>query len=88
MGQTSTPTYRVEYNDQHGRTQSMCWDYRKDGVPTIRNLEAWRDSYNKSFQPGGVNAHLTNAYIWDAHIIHQPTGITVIKFKAPMFEVV
>jgi hypothetical protein len=83
MGRSYTPTFRVEYN---GGAQ-MCWDSKRDGRPTEANLDAWRDGYNASFQPGGVNGHLAGYRIGAARLVRQATGEVVAEVAAPMFEV-
>lgn len=86
MGKVITPKYRVEYRDQQGQ-HSMAWNvgnpgggpYPGDGKPTQPNLEKWRKALNKSFRPGGVNAHVSEAlgfvlYVSAARIVNQATG--------------
>lgn len=68
-----TPTYRVEYRDNHlafgivgadaisrvdrRAVHVMAWD----GRPSDAALDAWRRDLNGSFAAGGANAHLATA---------------------------
>lgn len=92
MGRVVTPTYRVEVRMNVGSMTPFCWDCRRDGRPTVKNLEAWRQKYNQSFQPGGVNgprkADDVILHISRAKVIRQSTGEVVAETVAPMFEVV
>jgi hypothetical protein len=89
MGKVITPTYRVEYRDNASRsTSAMHWR----GRATQKRLEQWRQDYNKSFNPGGVNFHVSQAlgvvvHISHAWIVDQRSGDVVAKTKMPMFEV-
>ena len=94
MGRSYTPVYRVEYatNARGVHHTAMVWDCKRYGKPTRANLIKWREGYNKSFEPGGVNEHCSNAVgyiIWinRARIIRQKTDEVVAEFVAPMFEV-
>ena len=93
MGRVITPTYRVEYtSNDRGLDKSMCWDCKRYGRPSLKNLESWREAYNKSFERGGVNEHVSDAAgfvirIFNARIVRQATGEVVVDFTAPMFEV-
>jgi hypothetical protein len=90
MGKSITPTYRVEYRDNASRsTSSMCWR----GKASKERLEQWRKDYNKSFNPGGVNYHVSQSlgivvHISHAWLIHQRTNECVAETKMPMFELV
>jgi hypothetical protein len=91
MGRSIIPIYRVEYQDYGSRTawHSMCWK----GRATAARLEQWRRDYNKSFNPGGVNWHVSQSlgyvlHITKARLVHQATGTPVAFVNMPMFEVV
>lgn len=79
-------------NGKRQRVAIMTWN-REDGPPTQDNLAKWRDTYNASFQPGGANAHLGEAFgaiphIHYARVVHQGTDRVVAEITAPAFEVV
>jgi hypothetical protein len=91
MGHSTTPTYRVEVNAN--RPMGMFgWNGRQDGAATEANLEKWRQSYNTSFQVGGVNGPINDGdiivHISSARLIRQSTGETVATTNAPAFEIV
>jgi hypothetical protein len=72
--------------------KSMIWD-KRDGRPTEENLEKWRRDYNRSFNPGGSNWHVSEAvghviHISKARIVRQKSGQVVATVRASMFEVV
>lgn len=89
MGRSTTFAYRVEYitNIGHGM---MGW---KDeyGHPDKNGLENWRQVYNTSFQPGGVNAPSDKTsivpHITHAKLIRQSTNEIVAETYAPTFEI-
>lgn len=86
MGRIITPTYRVEFQDQTGEHR-MAWN----GRATKKRLEEWRKTYNASFEPGGVNDHLSTEFVLHishARIVHQDTGRVVCATEMPSFEVV
>jgi hypothetical protein len=89
MGRSVTPKFRVEYKTNDGREAVMCWN---DPLHAdAETLEHWRVTMNKSFQPGGVNGHLSTKavlHITSARLVHQKTGKTVATATMPMFEVV
>lgn len=65
MGRSTTPAYVVEYECEGTRRISpICWRVTSstqvpaDGRPTAANLRKHVESYNRSFQPGGANAHV------------------------------
>lgn len=96
MGKSYTPTFRVEYRDNTNAQilsfNPMAWDCKMDGRPTVANLEKWRQGYNKSFNPGGVNFHVSKEigviiHISNAKLIRQSTGEVVAETAMPMFEV-
>jgi len=89
----TTPTYRVEV--KANRPMGMfAWDTRKglDGAATEANLEKWRQSYNTSFQVGGVNGPSAGSdiivHISSAKLIRQSTGEVVAEAHAPAFEII
>lgn len=102
MGKSTIPAYRVEYTtQQHGAAwwSSMIWHVKSGvnrtgyGMPTDANVEKWRVAMNRSFQPGGSNAHLADARGYVPHInkvrvIEQKSGRVVATAKMPMFEAV
>lgn len=106
MGKIVTPAYRVEYRDNHlamrisapdglsrvdrKPVHMMAWN-RTDGRPTAERLEAWRKSYNASFQSGGANAHVSEAFgsiphIYWARIVRQRDDAVICEANAPAFE--
>ncbi len=106
MGKSVTPKYRVEYRTNHGfkhssnpPIQAMCWDVVSrtnvtgHGKPTVENLQIWRDKFNESFLPEGVNGHLSTSagFIVRIHwcrIVNQFTREVMCEFTAPAFEVI
>jgi len=89
----TTPTYRVEV--KANRPMGMfAWDTRKGlgGAATEANLEKWRQSYNTSFQVGGVNGPSAGSdiivHISSAKLIRQSTGEVVAEAHAPAFEII
>lgn len=94
MGKSYTPTFRVEYRDNASRTTSdMIWDCKTDGQPTVANLEKWRQGYNRSFNHGGTNYHVSLSigiivHINKAWIVRQSTDEIVAATAMPTFEVV
>ena len=92
MGKIVTPAYRVRYRDQDG-WHSMPWYVRQDGRPSDKAAERFRQAWNRSFQPGAPNFHISEARGYLAHISHvvvisQKTGAVVARAAMPMFEVV
>jgi hypothetical protein len=93
MGRSYTPKYVVRITMTLGRQDSQIWDSRHNGRPTAKNLSAWRDAMNRSFERGGVNEHVSAALgrverYFNCAVVNQFTGATVAEFKAPMFEAV
>jgi hypothetical protein len=90
MGRSVTPTYRVVYRDNTSLNwRTMAWR----GKASAERLEQWRLGYNKSFNPGGVNWHVSQSlgyvlHITKARLVHQKTGTHVAFVNMPMFEVV
>lgn len=93
MGRIVTPTYRVEYRDNsQPQWKPMIWDCKLYGRPTMANLEAWRQGYNRSFGPDGHNWHVSQAvgyviHINRARIIRQKSGEIMAAVTMPLFEV-
>lgn len=104
MGRSYTPKYRVEYRDNllamgvsapdmRGVDGVPCHSQAWDGKPSQKALEDWRLMMNKSFQPGGSNWHVSQAFnsipsIFYASIVRQSDRKVMFTTKAPMFEVV
>lgn len=93
MGRSYTPTYRVEYQTDTARWQTMCWDTASHGRPNTASLEKWRRSYNESFAPGGDNEHVSKdlgvvIHISRAKLVHQRTGRVMCEVTMPLFEVI
>lgn len=91
MGRVVTPKYRVEFTMTLGRRDSQVWDCRHNGRPTEKNLRAWREAMNHSFEHGGVNEHISQMLgrverYFNCRVVNQFTGEVVVEFKAPMFE--
>lgn len=62
MGKSVTPTYQVvvtEYDPRYGRTVSNTYAWR--GRATDSLLAKWIANFAESFQPGGVNYHISTA---------------------------
>ncbi len=101
MGRSYTPKYRVEYRDNtmyvDGRVPTMypgrvSWPSHL-GKPSNAKAEDLRRKMNQSFQPGGVNGHVSNAlntvvHIYRLWVVEQKTGTWVAETTAPAFEVV
>jgi hypothetical protein len=89
-----TPTHRIELRTNDLKVmESYPWDSKHYGAATKANLEEWRTVMNASFQPGGVNEHITKArgvvpHIISAKLIHQQTSAVVAETEMPSFEVV
>ena len=94
MGRTVTPTHRIELRTNDLKVmESYPWDSKHYGAANRGNLEEWRTVMNASFQPGGVNEHITEArgivpHIISAKLIHQRTNEVVAETVMPAFEVV
>ena len=86
----STPTYRVEV--KANKPMGMFAWHRTDGRANEFNLEMWRQSYNASFQVGGVNGPTSEddiiVHISSAKLVHQKTGKVIAETNAPAFEIV
>ena len=92
MGRSTTPKYHAHYRDQSG-WHDIGWDCRRDGVPSDIAAEEFRKRYNKSFQPGGVNGHLSEQLGYIPHISevrvvrNDGSNRLVASATAPNFEV-
>jgi hypothetical protein len=89
MGKIVTPKWRVEVQDNTGVKNQFAW---REGRPTLKALEAWRNGFNQSFKKDGVNYHLSKSLGFilcygNCQIVEQRTGRVVVEYKAPMFEV-
>ena len=92
MGRSVTPTYRVEVRANVNMGTTYTWDGKIHGRANEANLEKWRKALNASFQPKGVNWHVSDSlgvvpHICRATLIRQRTGEVVAEVTAPMFEV-
>ena len=102
MGRSTTPKYIVvtRTNDVGHKLTPFAWRTRAqygrpgDGIANDANLAKFVAGYNKSFEPGGANAHLSDAVGFIVHIHHAAIyencagGAMVAEFNSPMFEVV
>lgn len=97
MGRSYTPTFRVEYydNTMHplATPRTLMYDYKRHGKPTAARAEDMRQMLNKSFAPGGVNFHASQAagvviHVTRLKIVRQSCTTVVAEARAPMFEVV
>lgn len=91
-----TPTHRIEvFTTDLTVMSDYPWDSKHYGDANQENLEEWRTVLNASFQPGGVNEHISEArgvipHIVSAKLIHQRTGevtaetaMEMLPFVAP-----
>lgn len=89
MGRSYTPKYRVETVEwvaERGVSKnSFAWAGK---APTSLKLKDWRAAMNKSFEAGGVNAHLKFTVIGSCKVIEQATGRVVVEYTPPAFEIV
>ncbi len=97
MGKSLACPYVIEYRDQAGDWNWCVWNVRGGvnrtghGQPTNANAEAWRVKMNRSFQPGGVNGHVSDARGYVVHINAvriKHNGRVVASSSMPMFEAV
>ncbi len=93
MGRSVTPTFRAEVKGSGWNFDMFGWDCKTNGRPTQMNVDQYRWSLNKSFQPGGVNFHVSDSrgvipHVSTVRVIRQSTGEVVAESKAAMFEVV
>lgn len=97
MGKSITPKYRIELWENRRTTWfpcsiQMCWFVKNYGPVTNKNLERWIEKYNQSYQPGGVNWHVSERtgivhYCHTAKIVEQKTGEVVAEYHAPAFMI-
>ena len=102
MGRSTTPKYIVvtETNDDGHKLTPFAWQTRAkhnrpgDGIANDANLAKWVAGYNKSFEPGGANEHLSDA-VGFVVVIHHATiyencagGAKIAEYRSPLFEVV
>jgi hypothetical protein len=88
MGRIVTPKYRMEVKTNVGSLTPAAWR----GRVTSKRLADHVEGLNQSFQPGGINAHVSDAkgavmYVYAASIIEQRTGRVVAEWKAAPFQV-
>jgi len=96
MGRSTTSTYRIEAAANVAGFSFFGWDCKTYGRPTTQNAEKWRRATNESFQPEGVNWHISQAWgvvphITQVRIVAQKgprAGQVVAETRMPMFEVV
>lgn len=98
MGRSITPLYRIEVrtNPTNYGLEFFDWNCKRNGKPTVENLEKWRKEINASFQPGGVNFHTLERtdivpVINRVQVLFNKgsrVGELVAETNAPMFEVV
>lgn len=102
MGRSTTPKHVAVFktNDTGHSMTPFAWKPRAkygipgDGAPNAKNLAKFVAGYNASFEPGGANAHLSEAVgftvrIWHAAIYENCAGGEMVaEYKAPQFEVV
>ncbi len=90
MRGSSTPTHCIEVCTTDLTVMSdYPWDSKHYGDANQENLEEWRTTLNDSFQPGGVNEHISEArgvipHIVSAKLIHQRTGEMVAETEMEM----
>ena len=86
MGRTRLIARVVEY--QHPwRGWQFLGEYR--GRVSEAALSDYRNRYNASLLPGGVNAHVgINAWASNVRIRDQRTGAILATVQAPMFEAI
>ena len=93
MGRSTTPAFRSEVIGTNWNFSMFGWDCKTNGRPTQANVDQYRFSLNKSFQPGGVNFHIAESrgvvpHVSEVRVIRQSTGAVVATSKMGMFEVV
>jgi hypothetical protein len=94
MEKSTTPKHRIELRTNDLTVmEDYPWDSKHYGAATDENLEEWRNVMNASFQPGGVNEHITDArgvvpHIIAAKLIHQSTNAVSAETEMAVFELV
>ena len=58
------------------------------GQPTPENIRKHVEAFERSTQPGGVNAHVGAQQVTEAWVIDQKTGQKLGAWKRPAFEIV
>lgn len=97
MGRTVTPKYAVHVRTSDGsHMDPFAWQVRAqygrpgDGRPNSANLVRWVESYNKSFEPGGVNERV-GCYITHAELRenrHDGDTLAEVNVREDAIEVV
>lgn len=64
------------------------WKPKEYGQPTTENIGKWRDHFNQSLLPGGINAHIgVDGWLQcKLEIYNQITQQVIAAYSAPMFE--
>ena len=103
MGKSYPPKSRVEYRDNSDMLRprnalptepgKLSWPSKHLGKPTNAKAEQFRKDLNQSFQPSGVNGHVSKSlntvvHIYRLWVIEQKTGQWVAEANMPAFEVV
>ena len=86
MGKSNTPTFRLVIRSNGTAPSVLSWT----GKASKRALLDWIDSYHKSLESNGCNAHISEAlgfvpYIIEAKIIRQSTDEVELQWNAPAF---
>jgi hypothetical protein len=95
MGRSITPRYALylDYGRASGWGQfASAWDCRRDGRPTVANVERFVSRFVKTQYVGGVNAHIAAAAgfvvvpvaAWVVEQTHARRGV-VARWDAPAF---
>lgn len=89
MGRSYTPKYIVKVRHVRPMIQSTdsSWNSKQTGRPTEKNLAAFVEKYHQSIEPGGCNAHLTEAFgnarlTWAAICLNDGKGTVVAEWRA------
>jgi hypothetical protein len=83
MGQSRTPTFRVEYVSR-GAHYPAAWPTKDAGRPSDATLKAYIEHLFASCAPGGCNDQIPNMpqEIVEARVIRQSTDKVVAEWKA------
>ena len=92
MGRSYTPKYRIEVKCNVPMDWLGCWDSKQYGRVSNVNAEKYRTTFNQSFLPGGVNAHVSEArgvvpWIYHVDVVRQSDGKVMASAHAPAFEI-